>query len=121
MGNHLHEFRTGSEEVPVMWARVSKFMEPRNRIDDDIRDSKESVKELLDRTSGSEGVYYLVDREAGRTMAITFWESEEALRASEDVAARIREESTARIGGDIVTVEHYEVALQPSDVMPTHR
>ena len=104
-----------------MWARVSRFVEPLNRLDDDIRESKDSVKELLDKSPGSEGVYYLFDRKSGRTMAITLWESEEAMRASEDVAARMREQSTSRLGGEIVSVEHYEVAVQPSDVMAMRR
>lgn len=104
-----------------MWARVSRFELAPDRIDEDIRDSKRAVTELLDRTQGLEGVYYLVDRESGRTMAITLWDSEESMRASEHAASQVREQSTQRVGGKVVAVEHYEVALQPSEVAAAMR
>jgi heme-degrading monooxygenase HmoA len=100
-----------------MWARVSTFKGPTDNIDEDIRDSREAVKQLLDNASGSRGVYYLIDREHGRSMAVTLWESEEALRASEEAAAQVRDESNERVGGETVSVERYEVALEPSDVL----
>ena len=53
----------------------------------------------------------LGDRQSGKTLGITFWESEEAMRASEEAANRLREES-AEAGGDTITgVERYEVGL----------
>src|SRR5215204_1478651 len=51
------------------------------------------------------------DRHSGRTLGITFWESEETMRASEEAAKRLREES-AKAGGDtIISVERYEVGF----------
>jgi len=50
-------------------------------------------------------------------MAVTLWEDAEAMRASEEAAARIREEGTGEEGGRILSVERFEVALQPSDVL----
>ncbi len=101
-----------------MWARVSRLQQPKDRIDEDVRETKKVVTELAKRIPAFTGTYYLVDRERGQTMAVTLWEDEQSMRASEEEAARIREELTARVGGTIVAVEHYEVALQPSDVMP---
>jgi hypothetical protein len=79
--------------------------------------TRSNVVDLVNSTSGSEGVYYMVDRETGRAMAVTLWDSKESLLASEREAARIREQSTSAIGGTITGVEHYEVVLQPSDMM----
>ena len=42
-------------------------------------------------------------------MVISIWHDEDALRASEDHATRLREEVTDP--GETATVEHYEVAL----------
>ncbi len=53
----------------------------------------------------------LVDRHSGKTLGITFWESEEAMRASEEVANRLREESAEAGSGTIAGVERYEVGL----------
>lgn len=104
-----------------MWARVSRFAEPKDRVDDDIRNSREAARELVEQSQGSEGVYYLVDRETGLGMAVTLWESEQAMRDSERVAARIREAANAQVQGEILGVEHYEVVVQPSDVMSMRR
>jgi hypothetical protein len=53
----------------------------------------------------------LVDRHSGKTLGITFWESEEAMRASEEVANRLREESAEAGSDTIAGVERYEVGL----------
>jgi heme-degrading monooxygenase HmoA len=47
---------------------------------------------------GFEGMIALVDRHSGKTLGITFWESEEAMRASEEAANQLRQES-AEVGG----------------------
>lgn len=104
-----------------MWARVSRFQIPKNRMDEDIEESRKIVTEGVKRIPGSRGVYYLVDRERGETMAVTLWEDEQSMQASEEETARIREESTAGEGGKVLGVERYEVAIQPSDVMATAR
>jgi heme-degrading monooxygenase HmoA len=58
---------------------------------------------------GFEGMIALVDRHSGKTLGITFWESEEAMRASEEAANRLREESSEVGGEEIAGVERYEV------------
>lgn len=52
----------------------------------------------------------LVDRSSGKTLTITLWETEEAMRNGEEAANRIRTDKAAASGGKIVSVEHYEVA-----------
>jgi hypothetical protein len=44
-------------------------------------------------------------------VGITFWESEEALRATEEGANRLREESAEAGGGTVAGVQRYEVGL----------
>lgn len=100
-----------------MHARVSTFDIPKDKIDDDIALSRDQITRAVRELRGSRGVYYLVDRDRGRTMAVTLWEDAEAMRESEEAAARIREEGTAEEGGTIVSVERFEVAFQPADVL----
>jgi heme-degrading monooxygenase HmoA len=60
---------------------------------------------------GFKGMITLGDRHSGRTLGITFWESEEAMRTSEEAAKRLREES-AKAGSDtIASVERHEVGF----------
>jgi hypothetical protein len=60
---------------------------------------------------GFEGMIALVDRHSGKTLGITFWESEEAMRASEEAANQLRQESAGVGGEEIAGVERYEVGL----------
>jgi hypothetical protein len=73
----------------------------------------ETKKQVLptapDQTEGMKGAIFLTGRESGRIVVISLWEDEEALRASEAEAKRLREEVTAK--GETASVEHYEVAL----------
>jgi hypothetical protein len=49
--------------------------------------------------------------QSGKTMGITFWGDEEAMRASEVAANRLRSESVEAGGGTVASVERYEVGL----------
>ena len=48
---------------------------------------------------GFKGMIALGDRQSGKTLGITFWESEVAMRASEEAANRLRGESAEASGG----------------------
>ena len=61
------------------------------------------------QTEGMTGAVFLVDRENGTILVISLWEDEEAMRASEEEATRVREEVTGP--GETASVERYEVAL----------
>jgi heme-degrading monooxygenase HmoA len=76
-----------------------------------LRQVREEVLPRAKQIDGFKGMIALGDRHSGKTLGITFWESEEAMRASEEAANRLREES-AEVGGDtIVSVERFEVGL----------
>ncbi len=45
-------------------------------------------------------------------MVLTLWESEEAERASQAMAAQTRAHAVAALGGEIMSVEVYEVVAQ---------
>jgi len=60
---------------------------------------------------GFKGMIALGDRHSGRTLGIIFWETEGAMRASEEAAKRLRQESAEAGGDTIVSVERYEVGF----------
>jgi heme-degrading monooxygenase HmoA len=73
--------------------------------------SSEVQEVVLPRTKqmeGFKGMIALGDPNSGNTLGITFWESEEAVRASEEVANELRQESAETGGDEIVRVERYE-------------
>jgi heme-degrading monooxygenase HmoA len=53
----------------------------------------------------------LVDRETGNAVAITFWEDEQALAASEERANALRADAAQEMGATQPTVARYEVAV----------
>jgi heme-degrading monooxygenase HmoA len=61
------------------------------------------------QTEGMKGAVFLADRQSGTVIVISLWRDEEAMRASEDEATRVREEVTRP--GETASVERYEVAL----------
>jgi hypothetical protein len=53
----------------------------------------------------------LVDRETGNALAITLWEDEQALAASEERANALRADAAREMGATQPTVARYEVAV----------
>jgi len=61
---------------------------------------------------GFQGGYWCMDRETGKSMAITLWESLEALEASEEFARKLREEAKQEVEAATMQVSVYEVVGQ---------
>jgi heme-degrading monooxygenase HmoA len=96
-----------------MFARVSTYQGSPQQIDEGLDHARQNILPRVRAVDGFEGVYYLVDRQSGRALSITLWESEEAMRASEEEANRLRGESAEAAGATVEGVERYEVAISP--------
>jgi heme-degrading monooxygenase HmoA len=92
-------------------ARVSLLEGPPELIDEGLRQAREVVSPWGRLMEGFEGMIALEALHSDKTLGITFWESEEAMRASEEAAKRLREESAEAGGDTIASVERYEVGL----------
>jgi heme-degrading monooxygenase HmoA len=58
------------------------------------------------------GAILLVDRQSGEAVAITLWEDEQALRATEESANALRADAAGEMGAaQAPTVGRYEVAV----------
>jgi heme-degrading monooxygenase HmoA len=99
-----------------MWARLSRFAGlPPERIDQAIREFQEQQLPTFEQLPGFEGVAVMVDRSAGKAAAITYWASREALKQSDKLADRARDQAvqTAQPERDPI-VDRYEVVLERS-------
>ena len=94
-----------------MHARVSILEGSPDKIDEGLREVRERVVPQAKQLDGFKGMIALGDRQSGKLLGITFWESEEAMRASEEGASQLREESAEAGGGTVAGVERYEVGL----------
>lgn len=95
-----------------MYARVNHFRDSADNLDESERFAEEEIVPQLKQVPGFVGVMSMVDRGSGTSLAITFWESEEAMRASETEADRMRGEIKDRTSSQIRTVDRYEVTLR---------
>jgi heme-degrading monooxygenase HmoA len=94
-----------------MHARVSTFQGSPDQMDEASQMVREQVLPEARQREGFKGVISLLDRSSGKSIAVTLWESEDAMRASEGWADQAREQSAAAGGGQISGVERYEVDI----------
>lgn len=95
-----------------MHARVSTFEGTPEQASEGIRLVKEWVVPVARLQDGFKGIYVLLDRENGRSLAVTLWATEEDLRASEEATLRAKTASAESAGETVVGVERYEVVLK---------
>ena len=94
-----------------MFGRVSTFEGSPEQVAELTRFAREQVLPALEGLDGFSGILGLVDRQSGKVIAVTLWESEEALRASEEAANRLRDEGAEAANETITGVERYEVTF----------
>ena len=94
-----------------MHARMSILEGPPDRMDVGLRQVREHALPLLQQQGGFKGFVALGDRQSGKLIGVSFWESEEAMQAAEEVGDRTRRESAEAMGDTIADVERYEVGL----------
>ena len=90
-----------------MFARVSMYRGDGDRLLQGFAD----VTGPLEAIDGFSRAYFMVDRENGKGMSITVWESEEALNASAARADELRSQGAEAGGATIESVEHYEIGM----------
>ncbi len=94
-----------------MFARSSTLEASPDQMDEALRHLREQVLPLLQRQDGFKGFIAFADRQTGRATGVSFWESEQAMQASEEAGDRTRSETAQASDGEVVSVERYEVAL----------
>ena len=95
-----------------MFARVSRIQASPDAVELSIR-SVEQTTPALRQLRGFKHGYALTDRDTGRILTITFWETLEDLRASEAKADEIRMQvaQAGGLGGEPI-VDRYEVIVE---------
>lgn len=94
-----------------MFARMSTLEGPPDQIDEGLRHVREQVLPQMQQQEGFKGFIALGDRQSGKVIGMSLWESEQALRASEELGDRTRGESAEAVGATVAGVERYEVGI----------
>jgi serine phosphatase RsbU (regulator of sigma subunit) len=78
------------------------------RIEQGLRRTRERLPGLRE-LDGNEGAYFFVDRNSGKAIFISLWESEQAMQRSDEAMRPFRAEMSGTFAANRVDVEHYEV------------
>lgn len=94
-----------------MHARVNTLQMDPARIDDAVASLEGGGLDQLKSIDGFKGMTVLGDRQSGKSLAISFWESEDALHASEEAVKETRKQATEAGGAGDPQIEVFEVVL----------
>jgi heme-degrading monooxygenase HmoA len=94
-----------------MYVRVNTIEGSPDRMDDVTTHIQEQTLPQLRQMEGFEGFVALGDRQSGKLLGVAFWESEEALQATEQALSSVRSGAAEAAGGTLTSVERYEVLV----------
>lgn len=94
-----------------MFARLHVLQTTPEQSDWGLEIVREQLLPWLRDTSGYRGLIRLLDRENGRTLVISLWADEEALKASNEAIDRLAELAAQTTGAKRVALEQYEATL----------
>ena len=93
----------------AMFARVSEWSVPPERQDAVLHAAEEHIVPSLRMQSGYLGDWLFGDRESGRMLTVTLWESEEAMHATDEHAHWYRTFGAQDAGGRVESTRFFEV------------
>jgi hypothetical protein len=96
----------------AMQARISTVEGDAGKLDDALEVINGKVLPALKAIEGFTAANFLVDRPAGKLVAVTFYADEAAIEGSVEVVGPLRDEVAEAMGGRVVGVESYELVAQ---------
>ena len=94
-----------------MFARLQTFHQPAEKLDALATLVREQLA-MTPQPAGFKGFHYLIDRDNGKALLISFWENEEDVRRLEASNNATRKHVKAETGVEPPIAEIFEVALQ---------
>ena len=96
-----------------MFARVRVTQGVPDKLDEGIRQFRDVVVPSYKDVTGFKGGYMLADRAKGKLIGVTLWATEADLPATEATSQRLRTAGSHAAGGDVQSVDVYEVVVEP--------
>jgi quinol monooxygenase YgiN len=103
--------RPPSEKEGGMYARSTTLTADPMRMDDGIRMTRDEIMPALQGMPGCIGLSMLCDRESGRCIVTSSWDSMEAMTATSSRVQDMRTRVMDMMGGRDMSVDEWEVAL----------
>ncbi|MGH2752889.1 MAG: hypothetical protein ACRDLB_00490 [Actinomycetota bacterium] len=96
----------------AMQARISTIEGDAGKIDDAVKIITEKVLPALKGLQGFTAANFLVDRTAGKLVAVAFYQDEAALEGSVAAVTPMRNEVAEAMNGKVVAFDSYELVAQ---------
>jgi heme-degrading monooxygenase HmoA len=93
-----------------MYARSNTVHADPQRIDAGIADVRDTIMPAVQSMPGCLGLSMLCDRQTGRCIVTTSWDSEESMSASREAVRAMRDQSSDVMGGQF-EVQEWEIAV----------
>jgi len=98
----------GREET--VFARATTLRGSPDSVEAGVQQYRDTLSRFR-QLSGNQGAFLLIDRSSGKGIGVTLWESEQAMVDSREQANQLRQQAAQEAGGQIESVEEYEVAV----------
>jgi heme-degrading monooxygenase HmoA len=94
-----------------MHARIGRISFSQESADQVTSHVRENVVPKYEEADGFKGFTLLLDRSGGEAIGISFWESEDAMQASDALGDEARQGAAEAGSGSDQGLQHFEVAL----------
>ncbi|HEX8854516.1 MAG TPA: hypothetical protein VF752_02875 [Thermoleophilaceae bacterium] len=94
-----------------MHARIGRITYSPEKADDLKKFVQETTVPRYEGADGYKGFTLLLDSSSGQAIGISFWESEEAMRASDDLGDQARQGASQAASGSDQGKQYFEVAV----------
>ena len=94
-----------------MHARIGRVSFDTDKADEVTKHVRENVVSSYEGADGFKGFTLLMDRAGGEGIGISFWESEDAMRASDELGDQARKGAAEAGSGSDQGRGHYEVTI----------
>jgi heme-degrading monooxygenase HmoA len=101
-----------------MFLRLTKIEGTPEQIEPALAHYREQVVPRVRNLPGFVGAAVHVDRRTGTRLGLSMWETEEALRGSEQVSQAVRTDMVPATSGRVIEVDQFELLLQERNGPP---
>jgi heme-degrading monooxygenase HmoA len=94
-----------------MHARTGRISFSSDKADDVTSHVRENIVPKYQERDGFKGFTLLLDRDGGEGIGISFWESEDAMKATDDLGDQARQGAADAGSGSDKGPQHFEVTI----------
>ncbi len=105
----------GGKGGKSVFARTFTIEGRREQFDEFARVGREKILPAPRRLDGFAGLLVLADRQSGKILVVTLWESQEAMSGGEEASHWFRAYGAEVASGEVTDVDRYEVVYSETE------